>query len=56
MKDERDIKRKLHGPGGHKCPCCNHWGVGLKLAPLERRLVRRKVRQELKKEVDRLTR
>ena len=53
MKTEKDIRRTLHGYGGLRCVCCNKWGISpRKSNPLERRLIRRVTRQNLKKEVD----
>jgi len=44
-------KGKLQmGPGGIACPCCG-WGAHPRtVKPLTRRFIRRKLKQELKKE------
>jgi hypothetical protein len=40
---------KQHGPGGIYCPCCNHYRCHPKNSKhLERRQIRRKMKQELK--------
>lgn len=48
-KTEKEMKRTLNGYGGIKCPCCNKWGVHpRKSKPLERRMIRRVVNEEIR--------
>ena len=50
MRTEKDMRRTLNGYGGIKCPCCNKWGVHpRKSKPLERRYIRRTVKQQVQK-------
>ena len=45
-RTEKEMRRTLHGWGGIACPCCNRWGKSpRKSKPLERRHIRRKIRQ-----------
>lgn len=47
--------RARHGIGGFGCKCCNLWRVKpSKAKPLDRRYVRRKMKQNLQKTLDNL--
>lgn len=51
IQNEWKRLRKSGGPGGYKCPCCNYWNCHpRKSKPLERRSIRRRLKQSDRKE------
>jgi len=50
-KTDKEIRRTIHNFGGIGCPCCNYWRLSpRKTKPLERRYIRRKMKQVLRNE------